>query len=319
MRSKEVGTRRHFLARCLESAGSGVIASHLTAAGLQVSRVNAATRPAAEERWQIGCYTRPWREHDWRIALDAIAEAGFRHVGLMSTKTETGLVITTATSADEAHRVGEHARRRGLQVASVYGGPFPVEKSLEAGIKGLQKLIANCAAAGSKTLLLGGTGDPKLYDRYYKAVAAVCDEAAEKRVGLVLKPHGGLNATGPQCRKAIEHVGHSNFTLWYDPGNIYYYSDGKLDPVDDARTVTGIVTGMCVKDFTMSVEDGKVNKDVLVNPGEGRVRFPAVMAELKKGGFTRGPLVIETLAQGKLPALLEAARNARRFVEGLVA
>ena len=88
---------------------------------------------------------------------------------------------------------------------------------------------------------------------------------------IVLKPHGGLNATGPQCRKAIELVGQRNFTLWYDPGNIYYYSDGKLDPAEDARTVSGIVTGMCVKDFTMSTSGGKRSKDVMVNPGEGKI------------------------------------------------
>ena len=161
--------------------------------------------------------------------------------------------------------------------------------------------------------MIGGTGSQNLYRRYYEAVAAVCDYAAEKRVGIVLKPHGGLNATGPQCRRTIELVGHRNFTLWYDPGNIYYYSNGELNPAEDARTVSGIVTGMCVKDFTMSA------KDVRVNPGEGKVDFPAVLAQLKKGGFTRGPLVIETLARGDLPTLLAAARKARKFVEGLVA
>ncbi|HUT62248.1 MAG TPA: sugar phosphate isomerase/epimerase family protein, partial [Phycisphaerae bacterium] len=186
------------------------------------------------------------------------------------------------------------------------------------GIEGLRRLIDNCAAAGARTLMVGGTGSRELYRRYYKAITEVCDRAAENRVGIVLKPHGGLNATGPQCRRAVELVGHRNFTLWYDPGNIYYYSDGKLDPVDDARTVDGLVTGMCIKDFTMSAKNDKVTKDVLVNPGDGKVDFRAVLARLKKGGFTGGPLVIETLARGDLPTLLAAAKEARHFVETLV-
>jgi sugar phosphate isomerase/epimerase len=134
----------------------------------------------------------------------------------------------------------------------------------------------------------------------------------------VLKPHGGLNATGAQCRKAVELVGHKSFTLWYDPGNIYYYSDGTLDPVEDAPTVAGLVTGMCVKDFRMSSEAGKPSKDVALTPGTGRVDFPAVLAALKKGGFRGGPLVVECLTPGDLPSILAEAKKAREFVEGLV-
>ena len=92
-------------------------------------------------------------------------------------------------------------------------------------------------------LLMGGTGDQKLYERYYKAIAECCDYAAAKGMGISIKPHGGLNATGPQCRKTVESVGNKNFGIWYDPGNIFYYSDGKLNPVDDAPSVNGLVDG----------------------------------------------------------------------------
>jgi len=297
-------TRRRFLSRALKIGATGLAAPQV--AGLAAQ----AAEPARNAAWQIGCYTRPWDSHDYRVALDAIAEAGFKYAGLMTTKSETRLVISTATTPEEAGRIGEEVKKRGLQIASVYGGEFPVDRSLQAGIDGLRKLIDNCAAAGAPSLLLGGTGDTKLYEPYYKAVAECCDYAAGKRVALALKPHGGLNATGPQCRKAIEQVGHRNFRLWYDPGNIYYYSDGKLNPVDDAATVDGLVTGMCVKDY-------KDPKNVMVTPGAGQVNFGVVLARLKQGGFAQGPLVIETLEAGELPKLLEQARKAREFVEGL--
>ncbi|MFW6162927.1 MAG: sugar phosphate isomerase/epimerase family protein, partial [Planctomycetota bacterium] len=103
-----------------------------------------------------------------------------------------------------------------------------------------------------------------------------------------------------------------NFRIWYDPGNILYYSGGKLDPVDDAATVDGLVVGMCVKDY-------KHPKEVMITPGTGQVDFPAVLTRLRQGGFTGGALVIECLARGDLPALLAEAKKARRFVEGLVA
>lgn len=314
-------TRRAFLERGLKTAAVGMASMNIVGCA-RSSMTSPDDEPPSDEdseQWQIGCYTRPWADHDWRVALDAIAEAGFRYAGLMTTMSPTRLVISLETTAEEAGRVGEEARKRGLKIPSIYGGGFPVETSLEAGIEGLRKLVDNCAAAEAGTLMLGGTGNHDLYDRYYKTVSEVCDYAAERKVGLVLKPHGGLNTTGPQCRKTIERVGHANFTLWYDPGNIYYYSDGQLDPVEDAPAVSGIVTGMCVKDFSMSSKDGKIAKDVMVNPGDGMVDFPAVMTQLNKGGFNHGPLVIETLAPGDLPQLLAAARNARAFVENLVA
>jgi sugar phosphate isomerase/epimerase len=313
-RSNEL-TRRAFLAR-----GAAIGAAGLALPQAVARFGGAAAEPSAQPgRWQIGCYTRPWAEYEYRVALDCIAAAGYKHVGLMTTKSTTGLVISTATTAEEARQIGQEARQRGLATASVYGGDFPVHQSLQAGIDGLRRLIDNCAAARAATLMVGGSGDEKLYQRYYKAIAECCDYAAEKKVGLVLKPHGGLNATGGQCRKCVELVAHNNFTLWYDPGNIYYYSDGKLDPVQDARTVDGLVTGMCVKDFAMSVVGGKISKDVMLTPGTGKVDFPGVMAVLRKGGLSGGPLIVETLAPGDRKTILAEARKARVFVERLMA
>ncbi|GAG21747.1 unnamed protein product, partial [marine sediment metagenome] len=97
------------------------------------------------------------------------------------------------------------------------------------------------------------------------------------------------------------------------------YSNAELDPVEDAPTVAGLVTGMCVKDFDMSVQGDKLSKEVMLTPGTGRVDFPAVMAALRKGGLTGGPLVIECLTQGEPPAMLAEARKARKFVERLIA
>ena len=291
-------SRREFLDRTVK----------LGTAGLAASCVAALPTPTTSDGpWQIGCYTRPWDQYDYRVALDAIAEAGFKYAGLMTTRSKTRLVISVSTTLEEAQRVGEEVKKRGLVVASVYGGGIPVAKSLEAGIKGLKKLIDNCAACGARNLLMGGTGNEKLYEVYYKAIAECCDYAAEKGTGISIKPHGGLNATGLQCRKTVEMVGHSNFRIWYDPGNILYYSNGELDPVADAATVDGLVVGMCVKDY-------RHPRNVEVTPGTGKVDFPAVFARLKKGGFTRGPLVVESLERGDLKQTLAEAKKARRFL-----
>lgn len=278
-------------------------------AGVGLAAAGAATAAEKPTPWQIGCWTRPWDKHDYRVALDAIAEAGFKHAGLMTTASKSRLVISTATTLEEAQQIGEEVRKRGLSVPCAYCGGFPLG---EPGVAALRKLVDCCVAATSKGLMVGGTGDAKTNDAYYKTIAEACPYAAEKGVEIVLKPHGGLNATGPQCRERIEAVGHKSFRLWYDPGNIFFYSNGELDPAKDAATVDGLVTGMCVKDY-------RHPKNVAITPGTGQVDFKAVLAALKKGGFTAGPLVIETLAPGELPALLVEAKKAREFVERLVA
>jgi len=308
MRQFSSVTRREFLGT------SAALGAALAGTGLQPRRLLAAP-DAAEGPYTIGCYTRPWDAFEYRVALDAIAQAGFKHAGLMTTNSKSHLVLSVDSTLEEAQQVGEECRKRGLSIPSIYGGDFHVAKSLDEGIKGLRHLIDVCVAAGSPMLLLGGTGE-KLYAAYFKAVAECCDYAGEKAVSLTIKPHGGTNATGPQLRKAVELVGKKQFTICYDAGNIFFYSDGKLNPVDDAPSVDGLVTAWCIKDFTLEPK-----KDVWVTPGTGKVDFPAVFAKLKKGGFTRGPLVVETVTRRtppELPQLLAEAQKARKFLEELV-
>ena len=268
----------------------------------------AGTTPV-EAGFQLGCYTRPFDAFDYRTALDAIAEAGYRHCGIMTAKGKSWFIITADTAPEEAAQVGAEVRQRGLRCASVYGD-YPPSADIAANVKALQRLIEHCAACGSPDLLLGGVGDAKLHDAYYRAIREVCDFAAAKGVRLTIKPHGGQIATGPQCRQAIEWVGHRNFRLWYDPGNIFYYSDGARNPVEDAATVDGLVVGMSAKDFLPP-------KEVMVTPGTGRVDFPAVFARLRQGGFTTGPVLVETLAKGDRKQLIAEAKKAREFLTGM--
>jgi sugar phosphate isomerase/epimerase len=265
---------------------------------------------AAKEAWQIGAYTRPWDKFEYRVALDGIAEAGYKYAGIMTSKGKNWVTITLDSTPEEVAEVAKEVKTRGLKTISIYAGDFPVAKSMEAGIAGLKTLIDHSALCSCPNLMLGGTANEQLYDAYYKVVAECCDYAVSKGVGLSVKPHGGKNATGQECRKIINKVHHKDFRIWYDPGNIYYYSDGKLDPVTDAATVDGLVVGMSVKDF-------RLPKEVLVTPGKGMVDFPKVFARLKQGGFTHGPLVVECLEQGDAKQITAEAKQAREFLEKL--
>ncbi|NUM52280.1 MAG: sugar phosphate isomerase/epimerase [Candidatus Hydrogenedentes bacterium] len=291
-------SRKEFLIRA-----SGSVALAASSASFAAEQL-AAT-------WQIGCYLRPWNQFEHTVALDAIAEAGFKYTGLLTTKSPNKFGITVNTTPEEAAAIGEECKEHGLGLPSAYGGDIPLD-SIEAGIAGMRKLIDNCATAGVANLMMGGVGTPELGEVYYKAIGESCAYAAEKGIGISVKPHGGTNATGPQCRALIEKVNQKNFRLWYDPGNIFFYSDGKLNPVDDAATVDGLVVGMSVKDY-------REPKTVDVTPGTGMVDFPKVLARLKRGGFTSGPLIVECLKPGTQAELLEEAKKAFAFVTNLIA
>ena len=276
----------------------------LLGAALVATSTAMFSRAGEPARWQIGCYTRPWAQYDYHVAFDGIAAAGFKYVGLMGTKSKSSLIISLGTTPQEAAAIGAEAKQRGLGVISMWADQFSTDNT-----DGLKRLIENSAACGCPNLLLGGT-DEKHADAYYQIVAECCDYAAAKGVGLSVKPHGGSNANGAQCRKIIDRIGHKSFRLWYDPGNIFYYSDGKLDPVDDAAAVDGVVAGMCVKDFSPP-------KEVEITPGTGQVNFAKVLSRLQQGGFTRGPLVVECLDHGDLAHVNAEAVKASRFVEAL--
>lgn len=302
-KASEPLARRDFLRGML-----GVAAVAATDTGK--TRARAGEPAGVPSEWQLGCYTRPFDAHDYRTALDAIAEAGFTYAGLMTAKGESWVLITANTTPDTAGRIAADLKQRKLQCASVYGDYTPTAE-VSANVRALERLVDHAATCGSPDLLLGGVGEVQLQEPYYRAIREVCDFAASKRVRLTIKPHGGQIATGPQCRQAIERVGHPNFRLWYDPGNIYYYSDGERDPVADAATVDGLVVGMSAKDFLPP-------KEVLVTPGTGRVDFPRVMSRLREGGFRQGPVLVETLAKGSLAQVIAEARKARVFLADLL-
>ncbi len=299
MTQKREPTRREFLAA--SAFASAAVSRHDFGQGAE------AASPGA---WQLGCYTRPWDRYDYRVALDGIAEAGFPYAGIMTHKGKSWVMITPETTPAEAEQIGAEVRKRGLKTISVYGD-FSVRGEPAKGIRDLRRLIEHCVACGSPNLLLGGTSDAKQYSAYYKAIAACCDFAADHGVGLSIKPHGGQNATGRDCRKVIELVNHPSFRLWYDPGNIFYYSHGRLDPVVDAADVDGLVVGMSVKDY-------RAPDDVLITPGTGRVDFKRVLARLQKGGFTHGPLVVECLARGDAKQITSEAKKALRLLRGVI-
>ena len=107
----------------------------------------------------------------------------------------------------------------------------------------------------------------------------------ERGVKIVMKPHGGGSGSSNEILHVIKAVGHPNFKIWYDAGNIIFYT-GK-DPVTELDPIVQHVTGFCAKDC------GAQRGDVMIQFGTGKVDFAGVFKKLKSAGFN-GPIMVES-------------------------
>ena len=135
---------------------------------------------------------------------------------------------------------------------------------------------------------------------------------ADKRgIKLVLKPHGGGSGASEEILRCIEKVAHANFKIWYDAGNIIYYT-GK-DPLAELEPIAKHVTGFCAKDCAAP------KAEVMSQFGSGKVDFKAVFAKLKSVGFN-GPIMVEGVQVGATAEETTAnARANREFLEKALA
>jgi hypothetical protein len=102
-------SRRAFLAGTAKLGAAGLVAS--TIESLVAADAVATRKPA----WQLGCYTRVFDQFDYPVALDAIAEAGFKYVGLMTSNSKPPVLIRTSMSVEEVQAISDAATKRGLR------------------------------------------------------------------------------------------------------------------------------------------------------------------------------------------------------------
>ena len=107
--------------------------------------------------------------------------------------------------------------------------------------------------------------------------------------------------------RCLDKVKHPNFKIWFDAGNIIYYT-GK-DPLEQLKPIASQVTGFCAKDCD------KQNGTVWLQFGTGKVDFRAVFAELKRAGFN-GPVMVECCALGDTPEIVTRQRAEEPGVSG---
>lgn len=259
--------------------------------------------------WPIGCFNRPWTTWRFDDALLQIRAAGYDTVGLL-TRTKDEPFIGEDASPEYLARLKQRIAGSGLKanmaaLRSLHNIP------LDDSIKAVRRQIEHADALALTYLLTFGVDRPEEYGHYYKVMSDAAAYAQERRIKLVMKPHGGSSGASDEIVAAIKAVQHPNFRIWYDAGNIIYYT-GK-NPVEELKPIARHVTGFCAKDC------GAVKGDVMIQFGAGKVDFAAVFGTLKAAGFN-GPIMVECCKVGATAAETMAnARANRTFLEQILA
>lgn len=267
--------------------------------------------------WPIGCFNRPWVnvEAGWtyETALDGIKAAGYKITGLL-TPFKGEAFIGSAATPEYLDALKQKIAARGLK-ANMGAIHTKNELSVEESIKDVRKQIDNAKQLDLEFLLTFGVDAPKHYENYYRVMSDAAPYAQERGLKLVLKPHGGGSGASEEIIRCLDKVKQPNFKIWYDAGNIIYYT-GK-DPLEQLKPIVQHVTGFCAKECDR--KDG----NVWLEFGTGKVDFAAVFGELKQGGFN-GPIMVECCAKakaGQTPAeeITASARKNREFLEKVFA
>ena len=263
---------------------------------------------AAGVRWPIGCFNRPWTTWSFDEALKQIAAAGYGTTGLL-TRTKDEPFIGAEATPEYLSGLKRRIAASGLK-ANMAALRSRHDVPLRESIAEVRRQIDHADGLALTWLLSFGVDKRDEYDHYYAVMRDAAAYAQERRIKLVMKPHGGSSGASEEIVAALKAVRHPNFTIWYDAGNIIYYT-GK-DPVEELKSIARHVTGFCAKDC------GAPNGDVMIQFGAGKVDFTAVFRTLKAAGFA-GPIMVECCKVGATAAETMAnARDNRTFLETIL-
>lgn len=265
---------------------------------------SAVSAGAGRQGWPIGCFNRPWYKWTFDEALDGIKVAGYTRLGMLGGHKGDPLIGPGATPEYIAALKLRIAARNLTPVVGALRVTNTVPVATAIGLA--RERIENAHALGLAYLLTGDEPKPEYYAQHIKVMAAAAEFAHEKGVKLVFKPHG---SDAPTLLRLLRDVGHPNFKIWYDAGNILYYTG--RDPLEDLEPLLEHITGFCAKDCTGP------KGEATIQFGEGKVNFATLFERFRRAGF-RGPVVVETCRAGATPA--ETAKYAeanRLFLEKL--
>jgi len=291
--------------------------SRLTRRGLLGLAAAAATAPAASKpptRFQIACMTYTYSGFTFERALDGIAAAGYEHVAWgtrhLSSSGKLEELIEIDAPASDARHLAAKGRDRGLNPVMMFSRVYVGAKNAVAAHT---RRIEQASAAGISHLLTFGEIEAGGYDLWIRNLRELGPIAADHGVTIVIKQHGGNTATGVDCQRMVQDVGHENVRICYDAGNVLDYADN--DPIPDIQACWPDVRAFAIKDHRSNWPE-----DRDCGPGFGEIDHYRLLEPVAHTGLTM-PLACENIFEPMLPrpSLPEdigtLARRAREFLE----
>lgn len=259
-------------------------------------------------RLPLGVHTLPYRKEPLERALQGIAGAGYRIVGLYTEHAGAPIIPLDPTPEQLA----------GLRKKIADAGLTPVAMFARRGameqMEALRADLDLCAALDMRLLQAAGPwpfvsadkrkGEMRWYgevERFLRHLAAAAPEVERRGVTIVLKPHRGATATGADIVDVIGRVGSPAVRACWDAGNIRFY-EGLDSEVDlEQSGVAPLVKSVCIKDQ----RGGQGVADFPV-PGDGEVDHARMLRALTAAGFS-GPLLIERIDNQPTAEAIDAA------------
>jgi sugar phosphate isomerase/epimerase len=270
--------------------------------------------------FQLGALTLPYLRWSLDRALEGIARAGFRYMGIRPGHTDGPLTPARPTANDYA-ALRRRIERYGLTPLVLMahradGDPAErlrrdIDLVAEVGIPFLL-IIPPSPAPKFADERLGEMAWFTQVDAWFRLMESVAAAAERRGVTLVLKPHGGIAGTGEDLRQIVARLGSPAIRVCYDAGNVVYYEG--VRPEADLPGVAKLVRAVCIKDH----RGGQAVVD-FPTPGDGDIDHVALFRSLRAVGFA-GPCLIERIDGLTTPEEVDGAlERGRRYLEGVVA
>ena len=273
-----------------------------------------------DKRFHLGAMTIPYARWPFDRALEGVARAGFRHVGISHNHVDGPVLPDNPTVADY-RSLRQRIERHGLTPALMFarrptGAPAEslrrdVDAVADLGIPFLLHIPVSPAPTFSQERI----GEMVWFQRveeWFRMLVPAVRRAERRGVTIVLKPHGGIAGTGEDLALIVERLGSPAVRVCYDPGNVVYYEGVRPEP--DLPVVADLVRAVCIKDH----RGGRAVLD-FPTPGDGDVDHVSIFRTLRDSNFA-GPCLIERIdgLQSPEEADRELARG-RAYLEKVVA
>lgn len=231
---------------------------------------------------KLCCAAWGWREWEAIDFFHAAANLGFPAVEV-SMADNTPLHLTGSPTAARVAYIARTAERAGVTIACVsgycdFGGDDHAHQ-----FASIRRQVEVAADLGAFMLRLytdwhGANYPDSHVPKVYDALRFCHDLAAIRGVVIVVENHGGMSATGAQCRELMAACAGPNLGLCYDASNFRWHGE---DPLAALRLVLPDVRHTHWKD----VRFGSDGQPYWCAVGKGTIQWPPIIAELRRANY----------------------------------